>query len=241
MIEPQSMQDGASAWVAKATGAAQDERDRRGAGAVRLAVAVRVAIGVPVRRRLDDGEPSGQPPPGGDAARGEVGASAGGDSAADYRPCVGRRCCRAIQRDPAAGAGAAAIGAGAAERGRHRERHRLAQEETAPAGGSSTSAERSIRPRAGLVVGRQEARAEPAEDVVHDRLGDRDLRVAGEAGRLEADVRELVDQVPQRHAVLERDRDHRGERVHEAANGRAFLGHLQEDLAGLAVGVEARR
>ena len=45
---------------------------------------------------------------------------------------------------------------------------------------------------------------EPAEDVVDDRLGDRDLLVAGEAGRLEPDVGELVDEVLERHAVLER-------------------------------------
>src|SRR3989304_5486332 len=69
-------------------------------------------------------------------------------------------------------------------------------------------------PEVRLVVRGQEAAAEPAEDVVHDRLGDRDLVVAGEAGRLEADVGELVDEVAQRHAVLERQADRRRERVH---------------------------
>ena len=52
-----------------------------------------------------------------------------------------------------------------------------------------------------------------------DSLGDRDFRVAGEARRLEADVRELVDQVVERHAVLEGDAHGSGEGVHQAADG----------------------
>ena len=47
-----------------------------------------------------------------------------------------------------------------------------------------------------------------------------------------------LDQVAKRHAVLERHRHRRREGVHEARNGAAFLGHLQEDLAGLAVRVQ---
>src|SRR5439155_17764542 len=42
-----------------------------------------------------------------------------------------------------------------------------------------------------LLVCWQEPRAEPAEDVVDKRLGDRDLLVACEAARLETHVREL--------------------------------------------------
>ena len=43
----------------------------------------------------------------------------------------------------------------------------------------------------------------------------------------------------ERDAVLEGERDGGGEGVHEAGDGGAFLGHADEDLAGLAVGVEA--
>src|SRR5689334_21305508 len=40
----------------------------------------------------------------------------------------------------------------------------------------------------------QKLRAEPAEDIVHDRLGEAHIRVVGNAGRLEPGVRELVHQ-----------------------------------------------
>ena len=43
----------------------------------------------------------------------------------------------------------------------------------------------------------------------------------------------------ERDAVLEGERDGGGEGVHEAGDGGAFLGHADEDFAGLAVGVEA--
>ena len=70
-------------------------------------------------------------------------------------------------------------------------------------------------------------------------LAMRDLRVPGEARRLEARVRELVDQELQRHAVLQRQRGRGGEAVHQAGDGRAFLGHGDEDLARRAVLVHA--
>jgi hypothetical protein len=56
---------------------------------------------------------------------------------------------------------------------------------------------------------------------------------------LEAGVRELVDQHLQRHAVLQHDRYAGGEAVHQAADDRAFLGHGDEHLAGLAVRILA--
>ena len=87
-----------------------------------------------------------------------------------------------------------------------------------------------------LGVGVQEARGEPAHDVVGHRLGERDLRVGGDPFRLEAHVGELAHQGLQRHAVLERDGDRRGERVHHAAEGRALLADVgQEDLPDRAV------
>src|SRR5260370_35506463 len=53
-----------------------------------------------------------------------------------------------------------------------------------------------------LVAG-EEADLDPAEDVVHDRLGVADLLVAGPAGGLEAGVDELFAETGQRPAVLE--------------------------------------
>ena len=91
----------------------------------------------------------------------------------------------------------------------------------------------------GLAVAGDELHAQPAEDVVGDALGDRDVRVLGEPGRLEPAVGELVDEDLQRHAVLQADRDRRPEDVHQAADRRALLGHRDEQLAGPAVGVEA--
>ena len=91
----------------------------------------------------------------------------------------------------------------------------------------------------GLAVAGDELHAQPAEDVVGDALGDRDVRVLGEPGRLEPAVGELVDEDLQRHAVLQADRDRRAQDVHQAADRRAFLGHRDEQLARPAVGIEA--
>ena len=61
-----------------------------------------------------------------------------------------------------------------------------------------------------LVVG-QVLHRELAEDVVDEARGDPDVGVVGHAGGLEAHVRELLDERPQRHAVLQpmahRDRE----------------------------------
>ena len=90
-----------------------------------------------------------------------------------------------------------------------------------------------------LGVGVEELLAHPAEDVVDEGLGDADVRVVREAARLEAHVRELRDVDLERHAVLEAERDRDHERVHEAGEGRALLGDVDEDVAGRAVVVEA--
>ena len=91
----------------------------------------------------------------------------------------------------------------------------------------------------GELVSGEEAELEPAEDVVHDALGVADLFVAGPAGGLEAGVGEFLAEDAERDAVLEGEGDGGGEGVHEAGDGGAFLGHADEDFAGLAGGVEA--
>lgn len=81
----------------------------------------------------------------------------------------------------------------------------------------------------------EELDGQPLEDVVHDRLGHRDLGVLREAAGLEPRVGELVHQELQGDTVLEGERGHGGEGVHQTGDGGAFLGHGDEDLAGAAV------
>src|ERR1019366_8189230 len=90
-----------------------------------------------------------------------------------------------------------------------------------------------------LLLSGEEAQQQPAEDVVHVRLGIADVGIVAPATGLEAGVRELLAQQLQGHAVLQRDRSRAGKAVHQAADGRAFLGHGDEQLAGHAVFVES--
>ena len=90
----------------------------------------------------------------------------------------------------------------------------------------------------GSVAG-DEFHRQPAEDVIDQALGHGDFGIAGHAAGLEADVLELADQRFDRHAILQADRDERGDGVHQAADGAAFLGDADEDFAGLAVVVKA--
>src|SRR5499427_10818604 len=91
----------------------------------------------------------------------------------------------------------------------------------------------------GLLLPGQEAQLQPAEDVIHDRLGVADIGIAAPAAGFEAGMRELFAQQLERHAVLQADGDCAGEAVHEAADGGAFLGHGDEDLTRHAVFVKA--
>src|SRR6266496_648852 len=90
-----------------------------------------------------------------------------------------------------------------------------------------------------LLLSGEEAQLEPAEDVVHDRLGKADLGILAPAAGLEAGVRELFAQQLERHAVLQRHRDRQRKTVHQAADRRTFFRHLDEQFARLAVGIEA--
>src|SRR5208337_111695 len=90
-----------------------------------------------------------------------------------------------------------------------------------------------------LLLAGEEAQLQPAEDVIHDGLGVADVLVVAPAAGLEAGVGELVAQQLERHAVLQGERHGAGKAVHEAADGRAFLGHGDEQLTRHAVLVEA--
>ena len=54
-----------------------------------------------------------------------------------------------------------------------------------------------------LLLAGEEAQLEPAENVVHDRLGESDLGSAAPAAGFEAGVSELFAEKFQRHAVLQ--------------------------------------
>src|SRR3989440_8958827 len=92
-----------------------------------------------------------------------------------------------------------------------------------------------------LLRSAQELRGQPAEDVVGDRLRDRDFGVLGESRGLEAGVRELLHQHFQWNAILQRQRDAGREGIHQSGDGAAFLGHHQENLARRAVLVDTDR
>ena len=93
-----------------------------------------------------------------------------------------------------------------------------------------------VRVDMGEVVAAEIGDGQLAEDVVEDRGGVLDRVVAlDEAGRLEAGEGEGVDIFLERHAVLQAERDGDGEVVHQAAEGGAFLVHVDEDLAEAAV------
>ncbi len=89
------------------------------------------------------------------------------------------------------------------------------------------------------VLGAQELRTQPSEDVIGDRFGIGNLRVAGPAAGFEADVAELVHQELERNAVLQVVADGGCEAIHQAGNGGAFLCHGDENFAGRAVLIQA--
>ena len=197
MIEPQSAQDGASSWILKAVRSAPSE-------AARADAADTLPLPFPCRCRWR-GRPSPARRPGGRAFRRPPGALP--------RPTRARRLGlrRRDRRGPRGGR----------LRGPRRAR-RVPPRRTARAPsrrrrtGTRPPGRRAPGSQGSPVVADQEAAPEPAEDVVDDRLRDRDLAVAGEAGRLEPDVGELVHQVAERYAVLEGQADGGGERVHQA-------------------------
>src|SRR5215831_6180704 len=72
-----------------------------------------------------------------------------------------------------------------------------------------------------LLLAGEEAQLQPAEDVIHDRLGKADFGIVCPAAGLETRVRELFAEQLQRHTVLQGDRYRESEAVHQSADGRA--------------------
>ena len=85
----------------------------------------------------------------------------------------------------------------------------------------------------------REVQFEIASHVIHNALGFGNVGVAGGAHGFEAHAFETGDGVFDAEAVLDRKAESPAESLGHAADGGTFFGHLDEHLAGLAVGVEA--
>src|SRR5437867_7479984 len=80
-----------------------------------------------------------------------------------------------------------------------------------------------------------------AEDVINDRGGHLDVIIEFDRPvRLEPREQERFHELFQRHTMLEPQRDRDREAVHQAAEGRALLVHVQEDLPQRPVGILTR-
>src|SRR5258707_12996492 len=73
-----------------------------------------------------------------------------------------------------------------------------------------------------LLLPAEEAELEPAEDIVHDRLGEADVGIARPPAGLEASVRKLLAEKFERHPMLQRDRNRQRKTVHEPGDRRPF-------------------
>ncbi len=78
---------------------------------------------------------------------------------------------------------------------------------------------RSTIPLRRSLLSGEETEFEPAEDVIHDRLGEADVGIVAPAAWFEAGVRELIAEQAERDSVLESDGAGAGEAVHEAGDG----------------------
>ena len=88
----------------------------------------------------------------------------------------------------------------------------------------------------GEIVAAKVGHRELTENVVEDRRRLPNRVIAGNfARRLEPGEDEGVDELFQRHAILQADRDRDGEVVHQRPEGGTFLVHVDEDLAKLAI------
>lgn len=76
-------------------------------------------------------------------------------------------------------------------------------------------------------------------DVVDDRLSLGDIRVRRLAHRFKAHALEATHGFLDGQAVLDRERKRPAEALNQARQGRAFLGHFDEDFPGRSVGVQA--
>ena len=95
--------------------------------------------------------------------------------------------------------------------------------------------------RGRFLVAFDELAAEPAENVIRNAGRAADVGILGETARLETLVGEFLHQAFERHAVLQSNRGERADRIHQAADGAAFLRHRDEEFARHAVFEKADR
>src|SRR5436190_12525093 len=89
-----------------------------------------------------------------------------------------------------------------------------------------------------LLLSAEEAELEPAEDVVHDRLGKADISIARPPTGLEPSMSKLLTEKFERHAMLQRDRDRQRKTVHQPRDSRTFLSHLDKNFPRLPIRIE---
>src|SRR3989344_2092707 len=77
----------------------------------------------------------------------------------------------------------------------------------------------------------QKLHAQISEDVVYKRLGERNVFIAGDAGRLKARVFEFLYKRFQWHARLQRHRDEGSDDVKESRDRAPLLGDRDKSLA----------
>ena len=81
----------------------------------------------------------------------------------------------------------------------------------------------------------QEPCIEPARHVVHFRVRAPDLRMLGPAAALEAQLAVRFRQCLQRRPVLQAQRQRDRQRIHQPADGRTLLLHLDDDYIRLTI------
>ena len=85
---------------------------------------------------------------------------------------------------------------------------------------------------------RKEVGTKPAENVVYQTLGRRNVRILRESKRLESRVRKLVYINAKRYSVLKTHRKSRRETIHETANRRTLFRHGDKQLANASVRIK---
>ena len=82
---------------------------------------------------------------------------------------------------------------------------------------------------------------QPAEDIINQALGERDISVRGHAGWLKSCMSEFIDQRYQRNSILQRHRSTGSDYVHKSSDGGSFFCHGDKQFARLTVIVQADR
>src|SRR3954468_18415198 len=83
-------------------------------------------------------------------------------------------------------------------------------------------------------------KGEQTEDVINDGRSVLDIRMVDHAAWLETRERKLVDELFERHTVLQTDRNRNRKAVHQRAERSTFFVHIHEDFTNSLVIVFTR-